>query len=339
MRHAEFYEGRDDNKVSCLLCPNRCVIAPGKTGVCRVRRNVDGKLVAANYGMVTSFAMDPIEKKPLYQFYPGHWILSVGTMGCNLHCRFCQNWEIAHGEPHGTQVSPEQIVEVAAEERSRHCVGVAFTYSEPSVWYEFVYDTAVLSREAGLKNVLVTNGYLEAEPLDKLLPYVDAMNIDVKAFTDDYYRKVCAGFLQPVKRTVETAAKRCHVELTTLLVTGLNDSPEEVEELVSWIASVDPDIPLHFSRYFPNYRMDLPPTPEKTMRRAWEIARSKLNYVYIGNMRDGKANDTYCPNCKETVIKREGYLVTDVNLKGGECAFCGYALKIEGEARTNCTLV
>ncbi|MDI6710986.1 MAG: AmmeMemoRadiSam system radical SAM enzyme [Thermoanaerobacterales bacterium] len=334
VREAAYYEVREKGKVACLLCPNRCVIAPGKAGICRVRFNRDGRLEARNYGEVTSLAMDPIEKKPLYQFYPGHWILSLGTWGCNLHCRFCQNWEIAHGEPESVAVAPERVVDMALAERDRHCIGLAFTYSEPSVWYEFVRDTAVLAREKGLVNVLVTNGFLEEEPLKELLPYVDAMNIDVKAFTDEYYRRTCRGFLKPVLRTVELAAPRCHVELTTLLVTGLNDSPEEITRLVDWVAGVDRNIPLHFSRYFPNYRLNLPATPPETMRRAWTIARERLSYVYLGNMRDGEAESTYCPQCGKAVIERDGYLVHAVHLtEDNRCAFCGFAVHVTGKAR------
>lgn len=338
MREAAYYEARDDGKAACLLCPHHCLIAPGKAGLCRVRVNRNGRLETANYGEITSAAVDPVEKKPLYQFYPGHLVLSLGTWGCNLQCRFCQNWEIAHGGARGSVFTPEQVVDeaLAAKERYGNCIGLAFTYSEPSVWYEFVRDTAALAREKGLVNVLVTNGFLEEEPLKELLPFIDAMNIDVKAFTDEYYRRTCRGFLKPVLRTVELAAPHCHVELTTLLVTGLNDSPEEIDLLVDWVASVDHDIPLHFSRYFPNYRMDLPSTPVDTMRRAWETARAKLTYVYLGNMRDGDAEHTYCPGCGKAVIERVGFQVQAVHLtEENRCAFCGFPVRITGKARVN----
>jgi pyruvate formate lyase activating enzyme len=334
LRRAEFFVADPESrKVTCHLCPNRCVIRDQKTGACRVRRNADGVLYTVNYGRVSSYGMDPIEKKPLYHFYPGHQILSLGTVGCNLHCRFCQNWEIAHQEPSTVRVTPREVVELARG-RDPTCVGIAYTYSEPLVWYEFVYDTAVVAREAGLKNVLVTNGFVEQEPLEKLLPYVDAMNIDVKAFTDDFYRRLCAGRLDPVRRTVEVAVRHCHVELTTLLVTGENDSPVEIRELAAWIAGLDPEIPLHLSRYFPNYRLDLPPTPLETMHRAREIAREKLAYVYLGNVWDAEAGNTYCPRCQKKVIERAGYIIRELHLKeGNRCAHCGYALKIVGQAR------
>lgn len=332
MRRAEFFAYDPDKElVTCLLCPNRCVLRDGKTGVCRVRRAADGELHTVNYGEVASYGMDPIEKKPLYHFYPGHDIFSLGTIGCNLHCRFCQNWEIAHGEPSTVRTTPREIVELARQQGPR-CIGIAYTYSEPLVWYEFVYDTAVLAREAGLKNVLVTNGFIEPEPLDRLLPYIDAMNIDVKAFTDDFYRKMCAGRLDPVRRTVETAVRNCHVEVTTLLITGENDSPEEIGELVSWIAGLEPEIPLHLSRYFPNYRFDAPPTPLETMRRARDIARAKLSYVYLGNVWEN--GYTCCPECGKKVIERSGYAIRALHLKeNNHCLYCGHPVNIVGEAR------
>ncbi|MEW5762954.1 MAG: AmmeMemoRadiSam system radical SAM enzyme [Bacillota bacterium] len=336
MREALFFTPRDDRKVACLLCPQRCVIAPGKTGVCRQRRNVDGTLYTLNYAAVSSAALDPVEKKPLYHFYPGHTIFSVGTVGCNLHCRFCQNWEIAHGDAPTTVITPEELVRLAREEAARGpCVGIAYTYNEPLIWYEYVHDAAVLARRAGLKNVLVTNGFVEEEPFAKLLPYIDAMNIDVKSFTDDYYRKICGGRLEPVLRTVERAVKYCHVELTTLVVTGLNDGPEEIGRLVDWIAGLDPAIPLHFSRYFPRYRMETPATPIATLRQARAIAQKKLHHVYLGNVDDPEAGHTYCPRCGQAVIERLGYLVRAVRLEGNRCARCGEPLNIVGEARVN----
>jgi len=335
-KEALFYAREADRKVACRLCPQHCFITPGKAGICRQRKNVDGTLYTLNYGEISSAALDPVEKKPLYHFYPGHTIFSVGTVGCNLHCKFCQNWEIAHGDAPTTTVTPEELVRLAKKEAARGpCVGIAYTYNEPSIWYEYVYEAAVLAREAGLKNALVTNGFIEEEPLEKLLPYIDAMNIDVKAFKDDYYRKVCAGRLEPVLRTVERAIARCHVELTTLIVTGLNDDPSEIRELVDWIARLNPSIPVHFSRYFPRYRMDAPPTPEETLRQARAIALEKLHFVYLGNIHAPEADDTYCPRCRNTVIERLGYLVCAVNLDGNRCGNCGQPLNIVGTARVN----
>lgn len=333
MREAFYYEKKEQNLTACRLCPKMCTIREGKSGFCRVRQNHGGTLYATNYGKVTSYGLDPIEKKPLYHFYPGSFILSFGTVGCNLRCGFCQNWTIAHGDPDAADLTPEQAVEMAQKQLDRGYpnVGIAYTYSEPFMWYEFVWDTARLARKAGLKNVLVTNGYVNETPLREILPYIDAMNIDVKGFTDDYYRKNCVGRLEPVLRTVEIAHRECHVELTTLLVTGLNDSEEEIGRLVDWVASLDREIPLHFSRYFPNFEMDLPPTPLKTLKRARDIAREKLSYVYIGNAPQLDAGDTYCPECGEELIDRAGYSVRTAGLDGNKCGRCGREIRIVGE--------
>jgi pyruvate formate lyase activating enzyme len=286
MREALYWqEGITKNSVNCLLCPQMCVIAQDKKGFCRVRQNLEGRLYTLNYGKCSSYGMDPIEKKPLYHFYPGSYIFSVGTFGCNMGCGFCQNWRIAHGEPDTIDISPEKLVEIASGDfQGRRSIGIAYTYSEPFMWYEFIRDTAPLARQAGLKNVLVTNGFINPEPLSELLPFIDAMNIDVKGFSEKYYKNTCAGKLEPVLRTVEKANSHCHVEVTTLLVTGLNDSEEEISALADWLAGVNKDIPLHLSRYFPNYKMELPPTPLATMERAREIAQQKLKYVYLGNV-------------------------------------------------------
>lgn len=333
MHEAFYYEKKERKLTACRLCPKLCTIREGKSGFCRVRQNREGTLYATNYGKVTSSGLDPIEKKPLYHFYPGSFILSFGTVGCNLRCGFCQNWSIAHGDPRATDLTPEQVVELAQQQADRGYpnVGIAYTYSEPFMWYEFVWDTARLAQKAGLKNVLVTNGYVNETPLREILPFIDAMNIDVKGFTDDYYRKSCVGRLEPVQRTVEIAHLKCHVELTTLLVTGLNDSPEEIGRLVDWVASLDREIPLHFSRYFPNFEMDLPATPLETLRQAMDIARKKLSYVYIGNAPELKANDTYCPGCGKKVIDRAAYSARLVGLDGKKCHHCGKKIRITGE--------
>lgn len=326
LRHeVMFYTKGAEAQVNCKLCPRLCNIVPGKRGFCRVRENEGGTLYATNYAECSSYALDPIEKKPLYHFHPGQVILSLGTVGCNLRCGFCQNWEIAQGTPPTTRLEPERAVELALQQKERGypCVGLAYTYSEPFMWYEYVYDTARLARTAGLKNVLVTNGYVNEQPLQAMLPYIDAMNIDVKAFTDDFYRSTCAGQLEPVLRTVEAAYEHCHLEITTLLVTGLNDSPEEIKRLVGWLAGIDPDIPLHFSRYFPNYKLDLPPTSEETMKLAGDLARQQLRYVYLGNAPQLAAANTICPGCGSVLINREGYQTQIENLDGVHCTQCG----------------
>lgn len=309
MYPASYYQRTDDGRIQCLLCPHGCRLKDGTIGLCGVRQSRGGKLYTLNYGQVSSAALDPIEKKPLYHFFPGRDIVSLGTMGCNLKCGFCQNWSIAHGDPEVTELYPEQVVELALEQGGKNNLGIAYTYSEPLMWYEYVADTAVLARKQGLRNVLVTNGYINPEPLEELLPLVDALNIDVKGFTTDYYGKVCRGSLEPVLRTVEIASRSAHVEVTTLLVTGLNDSADEVRRLAEWLAEINPDIPLHLSRYFPNYQMDLPPTPEERMLTAYRTAREKLNYVYLGNLRleQGSGRDTFCPECGSLLIERKDY--------------------------------
>jgi pyruvate formate lyase activating enzyme len=327
-----FYDKKGNGLVTCLVCPRQCTIREGKKGLCRVRENRGGSLYAPNYGQVTAAGLDPIEKKPLYHFYPGSYILSFGSHGCNLRCGFCQNWHIAHGDPPTRRLEPRQVVELALMEKERGYpnIGVAYTYNEPFMWYEFIADTAPLVRQAGLKNVLVTNGYVNEKPLRELLPYIDAMNIDVKGFTEGYYLDQCGGKRAPVLRAVELACRECHVELTTLLVTDLNDSPEEIGGLVDWVAALDPDIPLHFSRYFPNYEFDLPPTPLKTLQRAREIALKKLSYVYIGNAPELDAGNTACPACGELLINRSAYRTKPVGLDGKKCRRCGKEIPIVG---------
>ncbi|KAF1856016.1 hypothetical protein Lal_00003804 [Lupinus albus] len=248
MHEAHYYKNNGQG-VTCLLCPKTCSIAEGETGFCRTRQNSGGKLYVLNYAACSACALDPIEKKPLYHFYPGRQILSLGTWGCNFSCQFCQNWRIAHEQPETKTLSPQAAVGMAQEAGSGN-IGLAFTYSEPGVWYEYVLDTARLAHEKGLKNVLVTNGFINKQPLRKLLPYIDAMNIDVKAFSDEYYQQVCAGRLDNVKHTVEMASLYCHVEITTLLVPGLNDSKDEIKALAKWLNGVDSTIPCMFPGIF-----------------------------------------------------------------------------------------
>jgi pyruvate formate lyase activating enzyme len=268
--------------------------------------------------------MDPIEKKPLYHFYPGTDILSVGTIGCNLGCKFCQNWHIAQKESPTEEVSSEQLIEVALR---HHSIGIAYTYSEPLVWYEFILDTAKAAKKAGLHNVLVTNGLIHREPLEELLQYIDGMNLDVKAFRQDFYKEICGGGdLTIVQQTAEIAAKHCHLEVTTLLIPGLNDAPGEVKEMTEWLGHVSPDIPLHLSRYFPQYQLDLPPTPLESLEQAREIARQSLHYVYLGNVPD-EDRSTYCHVCQHPVVKRTWQSV-QVNLLDGACPECGTMIPI-----------
>ena len=273
-------------KALCELCFHHCALDEGQTGLCRARACQDGKIVSLNYGKLTSLALDPIEKKPLRRFHPGSLILSVGSFGCNLRCPFCQNHEISMAGDSGiptVEVSPEQLAAQAAELVPHGSIGVAYTYNEPLTGYEYVRDCAALVHEQGMVNVLVTNGTVEEEPWRALLPLVDAANIDLKGFTPSWYRRL-GGDLETVKRSIVLAAERCHVEVTTLLIPGENDSEEEIRELARWLASISPEIPLHLSRFFPQYQMvDRLPTPVEQVYRLAEAARGYLSYVYTGN--------------------------------------------------------
>ncbi|MDD4715616.1 MAG: AmmeMemoRadiSam system radical SAM enzyme [Oscillospiraceae bacterium] len=271
---------------TCTICPHRCRLEDHALGLCRARQNQDGKVASLNYGKLTSIALDPIEKKPLRRFHPGSLILSVGSFGCNLRCPFCQNHEIsmAGREAETEEISPMELVRCAQQTGRQGNIGIAFTYNEPLIGYEFVYDTSVLAKENGLETVLVTNGYVEEAPLRALLPYLSALNIDLKAFRMDSYRKL-DGELKPVLRTIEQSAKACHVEVTTLIVPGLNDTDGEMDGLSRFLSKTDPDIPLHISRFFPRYRMSSqPPTSRSAVFHLADIARRHLKYVYTGNV-------------------------------------------------------
>jgi len=286
VKEALFYEKTEEEKVHCLLCPVDCHITPGRNGFCMVRRNEGGILYAPYYAQVTALGLDPIEKKPLYHFRPGSRILSVGGYGCNMRCFFCQNHEISLAEalPKTTRLLPDQLLFMAKELIADGNIGAAFTYNEPFVHYEYLWDCARLLKAEGLAVVIVTNGYVRCEPLAALLPYVDAMNIDLKGFTEEYYRSLKGG-LDDVKETIRAVAAGCHVEVTTLVVPGRNDSPAEMEALSRWLGSVDRSIPLHLSRFFPRYQaLDTPETDKEDLLRLKEIAAQYLAHVYVGNV-------------------------------------------------------
>jgi len=352
-----WHKEQNTDAVRCELCPHNCLIPAGRTGRCRVRMNENGQLQTLNYGELTAVALDPMEKKPLYHFYPGKTVLSLGTFGCNMRCQFCQNHDIsqmaaeagvgagkaarAEAEARTTharrQFSAEDVVRLVAtqgqgQSQGQSCVGAAFTYSEPSVWYEFVYDAARLVKEKGFVNVLVTNGFFSGKALRDLLPFVDAANVDLKSFGDEFYREICGASLKPVLETIIAMKKalHLHLELTTLLIPGLNDGVDEIEKLAAWVAAeVGKDTPLHLSRYFPSYRMELPPTPEKTMAAAYEAARGFLQYVYVGNITVPYGQDTYCPSCGQKVISRSNF--RQVHFEGfsdKHCTACGYPIPI-----------
>lgn len=336
---AKLQESLSDGRVKCLACPRKCIIPEGMYGLCKSKLNVGGVLCEVNYGMVSSVAVDPIEKKPLFHFMPGSRTYSIGTVGCNLFCEHCQNWVISQSEPesfaHLTYLPPEEAVEEALGYGTS---SVAFTYNEPTiVSMEWVCETAELAKERGLTTVSVTNGYWSEEARERLIPLIDAANVDVKAFTDEFYRRVTrAPFLRPVLDTV-IALKRAgkHVELTYLIIPGYNDSEGELRAFSSWVVGeVGSDTPVHFSRFFPHYRMRrVPPTPPDTIRRAVRIAKEEgVKYVYAGNVPGDPSENTYCPKCGTLLIRRYGFSVEKCNLNEDmRCPKCGEPVPIVGK--------
>ena len=321
MTDAKYWKKLEDGRIVCELCPQACVIPEGGHGVCLGRVNRDGVLKAENFGQTVSVAMDPIEKKPLYHVCPGLPVLSIACNGCNLRCDFCQNWSISQMKAQTTPLPPAELVKLALES---HSFGVAYTYTEPLVWFEYLLQAGALVRESGLKNILVTNGVLNEAPLRELLPLIDAMNIDLKSMRESFYRDYCHGDgAEAAKRTIRLAAEACSIEVTNLIIPGLNDSDEDLRELVSFVADVNPSIPLHFSRYFPTYKMDIPATPVSTLVRAKEIAKERLQYVYLGNVQLTDDANTYCPDDGHLLVSRTGYQAEVVGIDGGCCSACG----------------
>ncbi len=290
---------------------------------------MEGVLRSLNYARVTAVHLDPIEKKPLFHFYPGSNVLSLGTVGCNLACAFCQNWSISQVAADTRPLSPENAIRAAQAEPDN--IGLAFTYNEPFMWYEYMLETAQLARAAGLKVVVVTNGYINEAPLREVLPFLDAMNVDVKSMREEFYHELCRGHADPPRRTVEIAVEQgVLVEVTNLLIPNWNDGEAEIRALVDWVASVNPNIPLHFSRYHPDYKLAEPPTPVETLRRAWEWAREKLPYVYLGNIQGDEGANTVCPGCGKVVVARRGFCVSELSVSGGKCRSCQHEIPILG---------
>ena len=308
--------------LECTLCPHSCKIAPGKRGLCAVRENRGGELYLPFYGAISSGGIDPIEKKPIFHFLPGTRSFSIGFWGCNMRCPFCQNYEISQRvRENSVHMSPSQVVKKA---REAGCPSISYTYSEPLVHIEFCLDCADLARKAGIANVIVTNGMVNTGAAEELFSAMDAANIDLKSFNHDYYKNELGGNLDAVKSSIATASERCHVELTTLIVPGKNDAPEEIENLLGFIAGIDRNIPLHISRYYPNYKSQIPETAMKSMDSITKRAGEILTYVYQGNT--GAAADTLCPHCGRTLIQRNGYRVRILNDDEYCCDTCGYEL-------------
>jgi pyruvate formate lyase activating enzyme len=302
-----------NQKVQCELCPRECIIAPGQSGDCRVRVNIDGVLRTVVYGYPCSINIDPIEKKPLFHFLPGTQILSLATVGCNLHCLNCQNWEISQANPEESTASlvpPEGMVALAKQHKSP---SIAYTYTDPIAYYEYAYDTSRLGKQAGLRNVLVTAAYCNPKPWKHLLEVIDAARVDLKGMSDDFYRKFCSGTVGPVKQClIDAVAMGVHVEVINLIIPTLNDKPDDIRCLTRWVkTNLGSDIPLHFSRFFPQYKMQhLPPTPLDTLDLARQIALEEgLYYVYIGNIRSRQGENTYCPGCHKMLIERQDTLL------------------------------
>ena len=312
--------------IRCDLCPKRCMIEPGQSGECRIRVNLDGRLVAVTYGHPCTVHVDPIEKKPLFHFLPATTSLSLATVGCNLHCKNCQNWEISQQNPEEVPASPLPPADIPKLAVEHGCRSVSYTYTDPVVYFEYTFDSSEYVRRAGLKNVMVTAGYINREPLRELCRVVDAVRIDLKALTDKFYQEICGATLQPVLDSLVTARTLgVHVEVINLLIPTLNDSDREIGALCRWIAeNLGREIPLHFSRFFPNYLMkNLPPTPAKSLIRAREIARSAgLYYVYIGNLLVPDGENTFCPECGDLLVERRGYEVLKNILQNGRCPRC-----------------
>ncbi|MDI6885107.1 MAG: AmmeMemoRadiSam system radical SAM enzyme [archaeon] len=321
----------EDAKVRCTICAHQCSIAEDGYGVCRTRQNREGKLYTLIYGAVSSAHVDPIEKKPLYHFFPGSLVFSLGTVSCNFRCKHCQNWSISTaevGEVHVMELPPEEAVRRA--KRSR-CEGIAWTYNEPTIWFEYTYDSAKLAKRAGLYTVYVTNGYMSEEALTEIAPFLDAANVDVKAFSDSFYRKISGARLEPVLETCKRMLeKKIHIELTYLIIPGYNDSEEKLKKFSDWVVDVNASIPVHFSRFYPMHLMlDMPPTSVETLEQAHDIAKEAgIEYVYLGNVPGHEYENTFCPECGKVLIERTGYHVSK-RISKPACPDCGRSINIQ----------
>ena len=310
----------------CVLCPHFCKIHEGKTGICGVRKNTGEKIELLTYGVLSSHSLDPVEKKPLYHFFPGYNILSIGSYGCNLRCDFCQNCDISQKIPKSLipEIAPAQIVKSA--HNAERNIGIAFTYNEPLIWFEFIRDVATVAKNEGLFTVMISNGYVNSEPLNEIIQFIDAFNIDLKAFNNNFYRKLTGADIEQVKNGLKQIAKSGkHLEITTLIIPGQNDDEREMALQSEWIAGeLGKGVPLHLSRYFPMLRRDDPATSQETLNRLFEIASGNLDHVYMGNTISDSGQNTSCPKCGTTVTIRSGYKIRLLNLdREGKCTGCG----------------
>ncbi len=334
MKEAMFYEVLSENGVRCSLCNNRCKIRDGKRGICGVRENRGGTLYSLVYGKIIAEHIDPIEKKPLFHFCPGSKAFSIGTIGCNFRCKHCQNFDVSqYPKEQGSNVigqerTPEQIVTAAKE---TGCKSIAYTYTEPTVFFEFAYDTAILAKKEGIKNIFVSNGYMSNEAAHKIAPYLDAIDIDLKAFTDQFYKEICGARLKPVLDLIQQMKNLgVWVEVTTLIIPGLNDGEQELREIARFVKGIGPDIPWHVTQFYPTYKLlDFPTTPVATLRRAREIGMEEgLRYVYEGNVPGEGGENTYCYACGAVVIERHGLTLLRNRLENGKCPECGARIDV-----------
>lgn len=325
-KEALHYKKIDKNTVECLLCPRQCVLKNGQRSFCRVREPKDGNLYTLVYELPCSVHVDPVEKKPIYHMLPGSRSFSIATAGCNLRCKFCQNWQISQETPENTYNRYLACAEVVKQAQKYNCRSIAYTYSEPNVFYEYMLDTAKIAREHAIKNIWVTGGFINPRPLEELCGVIDAANIDLKGFSDKYLGEVCAERLEPLLETIKSAKKNgVWVEITNLIVPTLNDDARMIKDMCLWIKeNLGADTPLHFSRFWPIYKLkNLPPTPLETLKFAKDIADDAgLNFVYIGNVPEEPANDTRCPRCKKILVQRLGYSILKNNIVGSKCKFC-----------------
>jgi len=317
---------RSYDKLECLLCPHFCKLAYGKTGICGVRKNTGEKIELLTYGVISGYSLDPVEKKPLYHFFPGHNILSIGSYGCNMKCDFCQNFHISQKVPDSLvpEVTINKIIKDALSVEKN--IGIAFTYNEPIISFEYMRDVAKIAKKEGLYTVMVSNGYVNIEPLNEIMEFIDAFNIDLKAFNASFYRKLTGAELEPVKNSLkQIAMSQKHLEITTLIIPGKNDDEKEMELQSAWIArELGRNIPFHLSRYFPTYKRDDPPTPEGSLKKLFDIASGNLDYVYLGNSHSNTGQNTKCPWCGTEVTIRSGYNIRLLNLdEEGKCTCCG----------------
>jgi len=314
-----------DGSIECLICPHSCKIREGKSGICKARKNTGGKIELITYGLISGIALDPIEKKPLYHYFPGSGILSIGSWGCNMRCDFCQNYHISQDGPPGDlePVTPEEVAAKAIGTPGN--TGVAYTYNEPVIWYEFVMDVAERIKTSGLKNIMVTNGFVSPGILDRFLEVTDAFNVDLKAFSNRFYRDFTGSDIEPVKEALKKISKAgSHLEVTTLVITGRNDSVREMDEEARWIKEeLGDETPLHLSRYFPMYKRHDPVTTHEKLHELLDTARKHLKYVYSGNTLSAEGQDTVCPDCGKTITVRKAYEVVHVGTTDGNCSLCG----------------